>query len=359
MIFTISYLGVYGSIILVSAWLVNRQSVKSRASVSKINIDDLTLIVPFRNEQDRVLPLLQSLKNMRKKPRHIIFVDDNSSDNSAEFIKENFGGEFRYLLLESNVEFQGKKANLLRAIEATETKWVLTMDADVEFDVDYFEKLQEVEETDMCILPVRFIGSGFLHHYFGNDILLSQFINVLADHFKRPIMASGANLLFSRDAYLQCSTTEHFKIASGDDQFLLKDFIRADKSLALIQNGPSVRTPSPDTFHELLSQRARWIGKTGAVKDKYANILFVTFAMLVSVYAFLVGFIFMSMHIGFALWFFIAFSLITYVSLFSFYKKSQALGGWLFAPLYIGLFLPYAILLKVVSSFKNEWKGRK
>ena len=51
----------------------------------------ITVIIPARNEEGRLQPLLESLQKQSLKPKEIIVVDDESTDRTVQIAKD-FGG---------------------------------------------------------------------------------------------------------------------------------------------------------------------------------------------------------------------------------------------------------------------------
>lgn len=357
MILVISYLSAYTLISVISIILVQTYRPKKVNEKERILLSELNVIIPFRNEAERIQPLIESIKNQNSLPARILFIDDHSSDGSKEYIETKLAEFAQVEIVSAHSEFHGKKANIKRGVELMNCKWVLTMDADIVFDKDYFDCLSEFSGADMLILPVHFKGKGFLHSYFSNDIVLSQFINRLAARLKRPIMASGANLLFRRDAYLEYHSTDHFSTLSGDDQFLLKDFIRNNKEVILVPEGPGVQVDSPNTFRELISQRSRWFGKVGEIQDKLANRLSVFFLLLILTGA-LVNILLLTSDIEKIAVLTIGFILVNWLLYFSFYQKLGYLGSLFWSPFYMMSVWLYALVIFIVNLKKPKWKGR-
>ena len=48
---------------------------------SKINCEDLTVLIPFRNEQENLSMLLKNINELKKVPSRFIFINDHSDDD--------------------------------------------------------------------------------------------------------------------------------------------------------------------------------------------------------------------------------------------------------------------------------------
>ena len=62
---------------------------KSKQSDNTITLTDIALIIPFRNEANRIQPLLDQLKSNLPPSLSLIFVDDHSTDQSVSIIKDH------------------------------------------------------------------------------------------------------------------------------------------------------------------------------------------------------------------------------------------------------------------------------
>jgi cellulose synthase/poly-beta-1,6-N-acetylglucosamine synthase-like glycosyltransferase len=239
------------------------KQVRSESRSSKIKLQELTLVIPYRNEINRIFPLLDSLKNQVKLPHTIIFVDDHSDDKTADFIDlslRNLSCEVHFLSLPNLLK--GKKQAILLGVKSATTKFVHTMDADVFMDVNFFTNLEKTEKADMLILPVNMIGKGFVGNLMELEYGSFQLIQC-AFGKQKPMMASGANLVFNRTSYLEINkVNEHVHFASGDDQFALNAFLNKNKEVrVLFEDKFRVNTAVPQTIKELFQQRLRWMSK--------------------------------------------------------------------------------------------------
>lgn len=88
----------------------------------------ITVVVPARNETDRIGPLLVAL---REAPgvEAVIVVDDRSSDRTASFA--GAAGATVIRGTDPPIGWAGKSWALAQGVEAAETEWVVAFDADV------------------------------------------------------------------------------------------------------------------------------------------------------------------------------------------------------------------------------------
>lgn len=241
---------------------------KSTKGSQRITTGEICIIVPFRNEEHRILPLLNACKTSLPPDVQCIFVDDHSTDQSATLIQQYLPSA------EITInQGSGKKKAIETGILLTERKYILTWDADIIFNSEYWKAMVELEDADMHILPVQFDGN-LIQKFTQLDTELTQIINYAQSGWSQPIIASGANFLFKRSSYLSFAQTDHFALASGDDQFLLRDFKRNSAEIQLqTHTALAVITPCESDLKTFFRQRLRWLSKTPHTKDIATNTL--------------------------------------------------------------------------------------
>lgn len=226
----------------------------------------ISVIIPFRNEAHNLPKLVDSIKKLSIQPLEIIWVNDHSEDKSIEQLT-NISENQKIISLIN--EEKGKKTALRKGLEVAQGIHILTWDADISVDADYFKALEQIQIAELTILPVRMTGNSFLGFLYELDYYFLNALNVGLTGFSNPIVASGANLLFNKASFLAIDSFEyHQHIASGDDHFLLHDFKKAKKSIQTVTHSNLVvETQSPTSLKEFFHQRLRWISKSKHAMD--------------------------------------------------------------------------------------------
>ena len=326
-----------------------------------IDIAELVVIIPFRNEEARIDVLLRTISQLSYFPKEFIFVDDHSNDRSVELIK-GLPVSVPYRIESLPEGTQGKKAAIRQAVVHSESSFILTLDADVALNPDYFLHISRLSQADMYILPAVMIAKRFHEHVYEVDLLLVNAVNMGLAGLKRPIIASGANLLFRRQAFNQFDRLHtHAHMPSGDDIYLLRDFRMADAKVRLVSaHSYAVHTETPQTLQEFLHQRLRWIAKTGDVRDHLSTALsIIQFLFTISFVVILIYAAMMDSW-GLAARFYVAKTAADMLIFLPFFNRSRRVRSWLFVPFYELFFPIYSfVILFMMYWYKPIWKGRK
>ena len=342
-------------LLLSYAYGVNKRSKAEKTAIT-IKLNEITVVIPFRDEKENLTHLLHQIKDLRTPPAKFLFVNDHSSDGGAALI-ENKQNELIELLVMK--EKMGKKEAVFAGVSHAQTPYVLCWDADITFSESYFKELRTLAPSSLTILPVAFKTKGFFEWFLEIDVALANYINHANAGIHRPLICSGANLLFEKESYLEViSLDTHKHIASGDDAFLLRNMQQANKSIELgALNHCEVTTPNPSSIRAFIQQRSRWFGKTFMLRDKLLNVYGLIQLIFALSFFILLLMLLVSDHILFLKFWSIK-SLVEIVLLLPFFyalRKSKLLT---ILPVY-GLIFPIYNIVLLASLFrKKEWKGR-
>ena len=325
-----------------------------------ISLSQLTVVIPFRNEIKRILPLLQSIENSNLQPVKYIFVNDHSTDNTEKRIAEKLQTEY-YEIFHLDDSKQGKKEAVSRGVQHAKTEFVLTLDADVWFDSVYFDHISKLQQVDLQILPVRIKTRNFISEFFHQDVELANSVNQSTAGWIRPVLCSGANLLFRRDSFLEeTKNSNYFEKSSGDDIYLLQLFQLAGKSIQIqLDQHAAVQTLGTQSIQEFVSQRARWIGKSRHVADALTNrLVILQFLLSIGFYIALI-LVIQRFSLLELMVFLIGKLTIDSLCLWPYYSTYKRYKMWFIVPVYIFI-LPFInIFLLIYSLTKTpRWKDR-
>ena len=350
-----------GSFIVLGHVLQSRNELNYQTNeTEKIDLSTLVVIIPFRNEAHRITSLIKSVNKLEKHPQKYIFINDHSTDDTKTKIKE-LNNYIPYEIIDLPNSCYGKKNAIQFGIKHLKVDYNLTWDADISLSKNYFNAIEKLQQKDLYILPVVMKGNNLSQLFFESDHAIANAINTGLSGLSRPFLASGANLLFKQESYLNChSLDKHIHIASGDDLFLLRDFRQHKSEIELITNqNLAVTTPSPLTIKEFIEQRLRWISKGNQVGDQLSNLLaMVSFFFNGSFYSI---YLFLAYE---ELWPLLIFTfswktIIDQLVYAPYFFKIKRRSTWLLLPIFSIIQPIYLLVLLILIPFyKAQWKGR-
>ena len=267
--------GIYLLMILASiiGWYLPK---KRKLNISKHKNTKVSVIIPFRNEEENISTIVDSLKNQSYSPDllEVILINDHSTDKSLQQATSKCSTikHFRVVTLEDDKT--GKKSAITQAINISSGDLIITTDADCTHNKKWIESIvSHYENNNNRII----IGPIALEHSSKPLSVFQRFeqtaLSVMtggSSKLKRPIMCSGANLAYEKTLFNEISDPLNKSFASGDDMFLLqnvkmnypKDAIGYIKDKEAI-----VSTQSAKSINEIVNQKARWTSKAKGYTD--------------------------------------------------------------------------------------------
>jgi glycosyltransferase involved in cell wall biosynthesis len=328
-----------------------------------------SIIVPFRNEIGNLSNILSDLKNLKfdKARFEVIFIDDHSTDGSFELLNKE--GLLKIFKLIKAIK-SGKKSAVKQAISLASGEYIYTIDADCRLHPDILNQADEILSglrPKLLVQPViTSKGKKLLSRFQYYDYLSLMGVNAAVYSLKgQPVIASAANLIFSKKAFETIKPfDDNLHVSSGDDMFLLRAFLTNDpKSVVLNYTPDSLVTTKPESgWFALIKQRIRWAGKMKRFNGSNSSFLGM-FAVVVQVV--LLGLLAIGIFIDlYYLLYFFAFvflkSLIDFVFLSNsaglFGQKANWISVLILEPVYM-IFIPLVLLFSMF--IHPQWKGRK
>ena len=326
----------------------------------------ISIIVPFRNETERIRPLLASLALLKDMPEvEVIFVDDHSEDQTADLIRSKLGDSLDFRILQAEPsEGSAKKAAIEQAIKAAKYYWIATLDADAEIASTWLSAVRDYLENDPDVLigPIAIEAKGDLLGTIQKvEALGIQQLARGMHGLSFPIVANGANLIYKKRWFEKNTPyADNKQIASGDDMFLLRKAVKERSRIHYLNESKGVVTVQGEvSWKAFFAQRTRWLKKSQAVGLVAAN--------LVGIYISLANFWILVVLVGaFAGWnpwgTFIALVLFKTGADFilSFYKVITKIPWAFYKLLVTNLVYPWLMLIILTMSLSGSytWKGR-
>lgn len=336
-------------------------------SGSKIEqFPNITVIIPFRNEEEVLPASLNSLERQMypSDKLNVIYINDNSTDGSLE-VFENYDGSLKYKII--NNDSGGKKSAIDKAVREARSNYIAITDADCVHPAGWLKSLVERfdEETGFVAGPVLFESDGRL---FG-ELQKLEFAGIVIASAGligsgTPFTCSAANIAFRKDAFLEVNGYfGNEDIPSGDDEFLMQKIAyNTDWKIKYAAKPEAiVETRANKTLSDFLNQRTRWASKG----FNYGNSL-ITFQLLFIFIFFLSIVINFIAGISNGLYLFIgiaAFMLKILADYIAMNKGKKVLFNNLsfkYFPIAEVFQIPYIMFASVLGTFGSyKWKGRR
>ncbi|MBO6057347.1 MAG: glycosyltransferase [Bacteroidales bacterium] len=328
----------------------------------------VSVLIAARNEGKNIGKLLQSLYNQTfdKENFEVIIVDDHSDDDTFG-ISESFKvshPEMSLKLLKATGS--GKKQAISQALHAADNEVVIVTDADCELPAKWIEKMLAfyiAKDLKMLLGPVLLSPADTLFE----KLQVLEHMSLIASTagsaaIGMPVMCNGANMMYDRKSALNVEKDRtDMKLASGDDMFLMEQFIARYGSKAIgffLNREVIVKTATMPNLKAFFRQRTRWTSKTKAYTNWkiIATALSVFLFNLSIVFFFVAGF-FMPVFWAFYVLYVIMKTLIDYpiIRRISAFMKQKKLKFWTLPLEFIYPF--YVVFTAIAGMFaKVRWK---
>ncbi len=344
---------------------------KFSENIFPYNFNYVSVIIPFRNEEKNIELNIKSIQKQRfdENKFEVIYVNDNSDDNSVSILKEKIKNKnIRILNISNSGALTGHKKRAINyGINNSRGDIIVTTDADCTYTPEWLTTLVSCFEKDTGFVsgPVEFIsGSGFW-----NKIQRLEFAGLIITGAgligaNKPVICNAANLAFRKDAFLKVNGyKDNLNISSGDDEFLMQKIhkLTGYKIKFCASKRAKVYTNAADSLTEFYNQRKRWASKGIFYFDKLLVV------KLVLIYLFYLC-LFVQPVLGFFNpVFFVTFAvsfLIKFITEYLIIRKGNKLlydykftGDFFIAEI---LHVPYILLAGFAGLFGNyNWKNRK
>jgi biofilm PGA synthesis N-glycosyltransferase PgaC len=339
----------------------------------------VTILIPARNEANNIKHCIASIlkQTYNKNLLQIIVIDDFSTDNTAEIIKSyNPHVELLQLknFIQQNETNSFKKKAITIGVQNATGQLIICTDADcivneswVSNIVSYYEKTnaQFIAATVQLITSLHNQNAkwNFVQIFQTIDFATLQGITAASVFKKFHTMCNGANLVYTKKAFMQVNGFEGIDhIASGDDMLLMHKIKTAfpNQVLYLKSANATVQTLTVPNWKSFFAQRIRWSSKASHYNDKkifYALLL--VYVLNVATLIQVVSLFFWPINWILVLLFVIVKSLVEYwflLPVLQFYKQQFLKTKFWYC-------IPFHIIYVVIAGWfgkfgKVQWKGR-
>ncbi len=339
----------------------------------------LSIIIPARNERLYIKACLAALQ-LQTYPKHlyeVIVVDDHSEDDTAAIVKNYPASNVQLISLKDFVELNAINSYKKKAIEVAllqaKGELIITTDADCTMPTEWLQTIAAFyKQTNaaLIVMPVVFInnnrsfGEKLLSIFQSLDFMVLQGITGASVYKKAHSMCNGANLAYTKAAFIAVNGFKGIDaIASGDDMLLMhKIFSRYPHAVKFLSSQKViVQTQPANSLKAFFNQRIRWASKADKYDDKRIT------AVLTLVYFFNVWILVLLLAAAFngslALLFLLLIIAKTLLELVLLYPIADFFSNKKLLP-YFPMAQPFHICYTVIAGWLGkfgtyQWKGRK
>ncbi|MFH1822607.1 MAG: glycosyltransferase [Patescibacteria group bacterium] len=260
--------------LLISIWIKNKPK-SDKKNEAKTNLPNVSVIIPAYNEEKGIGAAIKSVLNNTHQPKEIIVIDDGSTDQTCEIVKnlQRLHGSLIKLI---QVENGGKSVALNIALGYATNEIVICMDGDTIFGSQTIANLIKHfndDEVGAVAGKVRIVRPrNLLAAFQGLEYITGQNIEKKTFNLINAVgIIPGPVGAWRKSLVLNCGGYSNHTLV--EDQ---------DLTLAILKTGKKIiyepkaigYTEAPATINDFIKQRFRWIFGTIQCFWKYRSSLF-------------------------------------------------------------------------------------
>ena len=328
-LYLLLYLGLFLSIL----WLITLYySFQNKKKFSKINYENISIIIPAFNEEKFIKKTIDSCLNLNyEKNIDIYIVNDGSTDDTKKICEK-----YKNKIILINKKNSGKPNSVNYVLKKIKTKYFCILDADSTLEKDSLKNLYKYLFIKNENNETNKIGAVISRLKPNNEnifIVKLQIILYMVVGISRYLQSELKTLYLTPGVLSLYKTNLVKKIGYFDDKNLTEDFeiayrIRKNNHLVLFSKESKTYTNVPKTFKIFIKQQIRWtrgfiqtnIKHKECIFNKKYNFwgLYQIPISLISPILLMVAFVYISINLFIFMWEFILKLIYSKTLLFSF-----------------------------------------
>lgn len=243
----------------------------------------VSIIIAARNEGESIYRTIDALlsQDYDKSLTEILFIDDHSTDNTAEVVRSYASRGVKLISLKEDRALNSyKKKAIQTAIGQATGSLIITTDADCRMGNAWLKTIVAYYEENhykMISSPVAYDEEkSFFERSQSLEFLYLIGLGASTIGNNQPSTCNGANLAYEKEAFYEVGGFQGIDdLASGDDELLLhKIAARYDNQIGFLKNRDAiVYTHAKPNLGEFIQQRKRWASKSTRYKNKSIIVL--------------------------------------------------------------------------------------
>lgn len=241
-----------------------------------------TILIPCRNPSEQLHILFQQLKHQLSDNHtcEILVIDDFSNNEINMEAHENCKlVQLKNHQPQLSQNKNNKKEAIALGVSLASYEYIICLDSDVSLSENWWLVISNFIDDKKPKFVAGLHRYKKENHWLNDFLVLEQDIltasSIAALQLRIPTMCNGANMLFSKQAFVEVNGYDRlYHTNGGDDLFLYhRIYQKFPYDTYYIKNiKGAVYSEAPKTIAELLRQRSRWISKTTHYENYWVNV---------------------------------------------------------------------------------------
>ena len=242
----------------------------------------ISVIICAKNEAENIKKYLPAIIAQDYDNFEIVLIDDSSSDNTLEVMKEfeSLNDRIKIVEVKALDQFWGnKKYALTLGIKAASNEFLLFTDADCEpVSKNWITEMSGHFSKNKSLI-IGYSGYATVKNSFLNKLIRFETLITALQYFSyanigMPYMAVGRNLAYRRELFFNNSGfMSHMNVRSGDDDlFVNQAATKSNTALAFSSDSQTITQPKT-RFKDWFHQKRRHVSTSKYYKPKHKLVL--------------------------------------------------------------------------------------
>ena len=330
----------------------------------------VSVIVAARDEELNIRRTIDALlaQVYPKELTEIIFIDDHSTDNTAEIVASYAEKNVKLIKLNEDKALNSyKKKAIQTAIGSCSGDLIITTDADCVMGTQWLARVVDLYQDKgykMISSPVAYFEEkSFFERLQSLEFLYLIGLGASTIGNKSPSTCNGANLAYEKATFYEVGGFRGIDdLASGDDELLLhKIAAKYPDKIGFLKNRDAiVYTHAKESLSSFIQQRKRWASKSTRYKNKAIIVLGVfVWIFNLSIFANFIAGLFLPGYLTISFYQLLFKMILESVFLWNVTGFAKRRSLLILIPVLNVLHILYIIYIGIAgNSGKYNWKGR-
>ncbi|RYD80651.1 MAG: glycosyltransferase [Sphingobacteriales bacterium] len=330
----------------------------------------VSVIVAARDEELNIRRTIDALlaQVYPKELTEIIFIDDHSTDNTAEIVASYAEQNVKLIKLNEDKALNSyKKKAIQTAIGSCSGDLIITTDADCVMGTQWLARVVDLYQDKgykMISSPVAYFEEkSFFERLQSLEFLYLIGLGASTIGNKSPSTCNGANLAYEKATFYEVGGFRGIDdLASGDDELLLhKIAAKYPDKIGFLKNRDAIVYTHPkESLSSFIQQRKRWASKSTRYKNKAIIVLGVfVWIFNLSIFANFIAGLFLPGYLTISFYQLLFKMILESVFLWNVTGFAKRRSLLILIPVLNVLHILYIIYIGIAgNSGKYNWKGR-